>query len=84
MNLRDTLQSMDLTETGLWGVIGLSGGYCAVTMVFVPLLAFLAGSYLTVTAQYGIAIGLTVIALGFVYWIVHRWTANADASPTVS
>lgn len=35
---------MDLTETGAWGVIGLSGGYCAVTMVLVPLLAFLAGA----------------------------------------
>lgn len=67
---------MDLTETGAWGIIGLSGGYCTITMVLVPLLAFLAGGYLTGTAQYSIAINLTVIAFGIVYWIYHRRTAN--------
>ena len=75
---------MDLTETGVWSIIGLSGGYCAVTMVLVSLLAFLAGGYLTVTAQYGIAIGLTVIAFGIAYWVYYRWTADECVTPTTS
>lgn len=53
-------------------------------MVLIPLLAFLAGGYLTVTAQYGIAIGLTVIASGFAYWIYHRRTVDECATPTAS
>lgn len=72
MSLRDTLASMDLTEKSYWGVIGLSGGYCAITMVFVPLLAFLAGGWLTTTAQYGLATGLTVASFGFLYYAYRR------------
>lgn len=47
-----------------WSVIGIAGGYCLVTMVLVPLLAFVAEGYLALTHQYAIAIGLTVLGVG--------------------
>lgn len=81
MSLCELFRSMDLTDLGIWGIIGVSGGYCAVTMVLVPLLAFLAGGYLTITAQYGIALGLMVIAFGAAVWLYHRRTADEGMTP---
>lgn len=72
MRLTDKLTEMDTAEAGYWGIISLVGGYCIVTMVLVPLFALLAGSYLAVTHQYAIAIGLTISGFGVAYWGYHQ------------
>lgn len=77
MTLRDKLPGRTLKEAGYWSAIGIAGGYCVVTMVFVPLLALVAGSYLAFTQQYAIAIGLTVLGFGGGYWI-HRRRMNNE------
>lgn len=76
MRFIDTLRSLDTREKGYWGVIGVAGGLCAITMVFVPLLAILAGGWLTTTAQYGLATGLTVASFGVLYYGYHWWSRN--------
>lgn len=76
MRLLDTYRSLDPKEKGYWGLIGLSGGICAITMVFVPLLTILVGGWLTTTAQYGVATGLTVASFGVLYYGYHWWSRN--------
>jgi hypothetical protein len=55
-------------DRGLWVVVGALGGWCLVTMVLVPLLAFGAGAYLGVTGQYLAAVAILVAGLGAGGW----------------
>lgn len=80
MVLRETLSGRTLKETGYWSVIGIAGGYCLVTMVFVPLLALVAGGYLALTQQYAIATGLTALGFGSGYWVYRRRMNNATGT----
>jgi hypothetical protein len=49
---------------GYWSVISIVVGSCIVTMLLVPLLAFIAGGYLTTTSQY--VVGITIVVIGAV------------------
>lgn len=63
---------MGAAEKGLWGLVTLTGGYCAVTMVLVPLLAFTAGGYLAATEQYVVATAVVIAGAGLAYRINQR------------
>lgn len=80
MTLKEKLTGCTLTEGGYWSVVGIAGGYCLVTMVFVPLLALVAGGYLALTHQYAIATGLTALAFGSGYWVYRRRSNNGNCT----
>lgn len=80
MSLADYLPDLDVKETGYLGVIGIAGGYCMVTMVLVPLLAFVAGGYLAVTQQYVLAIELTVLSFVGGYWGYRRRLTDSECA----
>jgi Na+-driven multidrug efflux pump len=75
----DRSDGMSATDKGLWGLVALLGGYCLVTMVFVPLLAVAAAGYLGVTGRYLAAVALTAFAGVAVFMVYRRRWGRAES-----